>query len=57
MQGIELVLADGREMTAPVQDGFFAAWWNGAALSSETQVTWTTTEGRSTTSLYEALPY
>jgi hypothetical protein len=54
---IELALSDGRTVQASLKDGWYAAWWNGAALTSDTDLIWTTTSGETSTAPFESVPY
>jgi hypothetical protein len=52
--GTTLVLADGRQVTASIGNGWFAAWWPGSQSATEADVT--TTTGVSTQQLATAAP-
>ncbi|MEJ5944727.1 hypothetical protein WDZ17_05395 [Pseudokineococcus basanitobsidens] len=57
VHGIDLTLADGRQLIASLQDGWFTAWWTGTATTPDAQVTWTTTDGTSATTPYADVPF
>jgi hypothetical protein len=51
------VLDDGRVVDASLEDGWYAAWWPGAATSAAAQVTWTLDDGATETARFAGLDH
>jgi hypothetical protein len=54
---VTLTLDDGQIITASLEDGWFAAWWPGAATSATATVTWTLSDGTTENSAFSDLAY
>jgi hypothetical protein len=54
---VTLTLDDGQLVTASLEDGWFAAWWPGAATSATATVTWTLSDGTTENSPFSDLAY
>jgi len=55
VRSVSFTLSDGRVVEASLEDGWFAAWWPGAAPSAEAEVTWTLDSGATQTARYASL--
>lgn len=57
VRSVSFTLDDGRVVDASLEDGWFAAWWPGAATSAAAEITWTLASGASQTARYASLDY
>jgi hypothetical protein len=57
VKSVSFTLADGRVVDASLEDGWFAAWWPGAATSETADVTWTLADGSTQHATYASLDY
>jgi hypothetical protein len=55
VRSVTFTLDDGRVDDASLEDGWFAAWWPGAATSAAAEVTWTLAGGDTRTMPYAGL--
>ncbi|WP_267423648.1 MULTISPECIES: hypothetical protein [unclassified Curtobacterium] len=55
VRSVTFTLDDGRVVDASLEDGWFAAWWPGAATSAAAEVTWTLASGDTRTMPYAGL--
>jgi hypothetical protein len=54
---ISFTLDDGRVVDASLEDGWFAAWWPGAATSEAATITWTLDDGDVQTAPFSSLDH